>query len=258
MDLKKINESLNTYIRPQTFPLAVKMVEKGGTLPEKVKMPGRDFKKRLAICQAFNMARRIGWTIAVGIEDQSCPIGSVILGFKEAVPYYTEGNLAEKMYTCTKEAGKKSEEKLERFPLGKYDYFLVAPLQRADFTPDFIYIYCDAAQLMRLVQASLYKEGGALTSKFSGRGECSETIVTTVKTGKCQVVLPGNGERVFGHTQDHEMAFTIPLNKAVEVIEGLENSHKNGVRYPIPALLDYEVTYPPKYQKLEEIWQEKK
>ena len=26
MDLKKINEALNTYIRPQTFPLALRLV----------------------------------------------------------------------------------------------------------------------------------------------------------------------------------------------------------------------------------------
>lgn len=254
MDLKKIDAALQTYIRPQTFPLAVKMVKKGDALPEKVKLPKRDFKKRLAICQVFNMARRTGWVMAVSPDDQSCPIGSVIMGFKEALPYYTEGNLAENMYTASLEAGKKSEEALDRFSLGEYEYLLTGPLTRADFTPDFIYVYCDAAQLMRLVQAALYKEGGALTSSFSGRGECSEAVVTTILSQKCQVVLPGNGERVFGHTQDHEMAFTIPFNKVEEVVEGLEMTHKFGVRYPIPALLDYEVTYPPKYQKLEEMW----
>jgi uncharacterized protein (DUF169 family) len=254
MNLKDVALALEEYLMPQSFPLAVRMTAPGEALPEKTRLPVRDFKNNLAICQCFNMARRYGWKIAVGREDQSCPIGSVILGFEEAVPYYTEGNLADGMYTQCKEAGALSEQKLGRFPFGQYEYLLMAPLKQADFMPHFLYIYCNPAQLMRLVHAALYVEGGSLTSSFTGRGECAETIVHTMDADRCQVILPGNGERVFGHTQDHEMAFTIPASQIENVVTGLAETHKKGVRYPIPAWLNYEVAYPPKYMKLKKIW----
>lgn len=254
MDLKEIGNLLGNFIMPQSFPLAVKLMGPGEILPDKAKMPMRDFQNRLAICQCFNIARLYGWTLALGRADQSCPIGAVILGFEEAVPYYTEGNLAEGMYTQCREGGALAEQKLGRFSFGKYEYLLMAPLRQAEFFPDFLYVYCNAAQLMRLVHGALYMEGGSLVSSFTGRGQCAEAIVHTMDTGRCQVILPGNGERVFGHTQDYEMAFTIPVGQAENVMKGLAETHKKGLRYPIPGWLNYEVTYPPKYLKLEKIW----
>lgn len=258
MDLVKAYQEIDNYVKPLTPPLAVKMVKPGEPLPEKVRVPSRDFKKRFAICQAFSVARRYGWAVALGVEDQSCPIGSVVLGFREAVPFYTEGNLCEGMYTASKEAGARSEAAVRRFELHQYVYLLAAPLNRTGFEPDFVLVYANPAQVMRLVHAALYRNGGSLVSSFSGRAECSETIVNTMATGECQVVLPGNGERVFGHTQDWELAFTIPAARVEEVLEGLAATHKAGVRYPIPGFLNFEGVFPPKYQELEKIWKEQK
>lgn len=258
MELKALNEALVSYINPQTPSLAVKMVEKGGELPEKVKLPSKHFKHRLTICQAFNMARFNGLAIALGKEDQSCPVGSVILGFQKPVPYYTEGKMVAGMYAADLEVGAKMEEDLQCFPHGKYSYLLIAPLARAAFDPDFIYIYCNPAQLMRLVQGARYNSGMEIKSSFSGRAECAHAIVPTIETGDYQVVLPSNGERVFAHTQDHEMSFTVPIARAEDLVSGLEGSHKNGIRYPIPFFINYKATFPPNISKVEEIWSEEK
>jgi len=39
------------------------------------------------------------------------------------------------------------------------------------------------------------------------------------------------------------------------MIEGLEGTHKGGVRYPIPAFLRYTAQYPPHYDKLSAHWE---
>jgi hypothetical protein len=75
-----------------------------------------------------------------------------------------------------------------------------------------------------------------------------------MQTNDYQVILPCYGDRIFGQTEDHEMAFALPWGKAAELIEGLEGTHKGGVRYPIPSFLRYSGEFPPSYQKLEEIW----
>ncbi len=212
---------------------------------------------RFAICQANALARRYGWVVALGKEDQSCSIGSVVLGLREPVEFYTQGNLAYGMYCETLEAGARSEAAVPRLAYGDYSHLLVGPLSRLLVEPDFVLVYGNAAQAMRLVQGALYKEGGAITSSFTGRGECCEIIVNTIKSGACQVILPGNGERVFGYTQDDEMAFTIPIQLVDTVTEGLTGTHKAGIRYPIPNSLLYQAKFPPKYGELEKIWQEK-
>ncbi len=75
MNLKEVNEALNFYVRPQTFPLAVKMCQSSGELPEKARIPKRDMGTAIAVCQGIGLARRYGWTIAIGKDDESCPHG---------------------------------------------------------------------------------------------------------------------------------------------------------------------------------------
>jgi len=254
MEIHTINQALNTYINCLTFPLGIKMLTDEKELPEKVKIPSKHFKKRLTVCQSFSMSRFQGVTIALGKEDQSCPTASVFLGFREPVQYYTEGNLCDGMYSASREVGAVMEENMPRFPYNKYTHLLISPLHRATFMPDFICVYCNPAQLMRLVHGARYNKGGVITSSFTGRGECAHVIVNTIETGDYQVAILCNGERVFGRAQDFEMAFTIPVAKAEELISGLENSHNNGIRYPIPSWVNYEAAFPPSIAKLEEMW----
>jgi hypothetical protein len=96
--------------------------------------------------------------------------------------------------------------------------------------PDALVIYGNSAQVMRLVTGALWKRGGALTSSFTGRIDCSDEIIRTAMTGEYQVILPCYGDRVFGHTEDWEMAFSLPGSKMAELVEGLEGTHKGGVR----------------------------
>ena len=44
----------------KTYPVAVKLLEKDGDIPEGVKRPVRDLGHHLALCQGFSMSRREG------------------------------------------------------------------------------------------------------------------------------------------------------------------------------------------------------
>ena len=63
---------------------------------------------------------------------------------------------------------------------------------------------------------------------------------------------------MFGQTQDDEMAFSIPASKLEAVMEGLQSTHKNGIRYPIPTFMNYTAQFPPKYEAVWDVWGEKK
>ena len=258
VDVKTADRELQTYIRPQTFPVAIRMLRPGEPIPERAKRPARDFKKLSMNCQVIDMARRYGWMIALTREDHICSLGIAALGFEKPTHLHASGTLCEGMYTETKEAGQRSEAAVDRFAPGEYHALLVAPLDRTTFEPDLVCIYANPAQVMRLTQAALWKRGGKLASSFGGRIDCSEIIVTTMRTDQPQVILPCSGDRIFGQTQDHEMAFTIPWGQMDEIIEGLRGTHNGGIRYPITQFMEYEAKLPPKYMEANRLWDTEK
>jgi MtaA/CmuA family methyltransferase len=255
IDVKTADRELTYYVRPQTFPLAVRMLRPGEPIPERARRPARDFKKLSMNCQVIDMARRYGWTIALTREDSICSLGIAALGLEKPTHLHRSGTLCEGMYTESKEAGQRSEAAVDRFNPGEYVGLLVAPLDRATFEPDLVCLYGNPAQVMRLTQAALWKRGGKLTSSFGGRVDCAEIIVTTMKTDQPQVILPCSGDRIFGQTQDHEMAFTIPWSRMEEIVEGLRGTHSGGIRYPITQFMEYEAKLPARYMEANRVWE---
>jgi uncharacterized protein (DUF169 family) len=254
-DLKEVEQVLNTYIRPLTFPLAVKMLKSKDEIPEKTRRPFQQMKKRVAICQGIGMARKLAWSIAMGKEDMQCSLGAAPFGFFKNIDFYDEGNLAAGMFTASKETGKREEDLVDRFEYGLFTHILVSPLNRAAFEPDLLMIYVSPGQAMRLIQGALYNEGGSVQSSAMGRLGCA-AIITVIKENECRYVVPGNGDRIFGMTQDYEMSFLIPASKIDTVLEGLDKTHKAGVRYPITSFFNFEATFPPTYQEQMKIWEE--
>jgi uncharacterized protein (DUF169 family) len=252
--LQELEQGLNTYIRPLTFPIAIKLIKSAEEIPARTKRPLQDMGKKIAICQGIGMSRKYGWSVAMGKEDMACALGAAPFGFFKNVDFFNEGSMAEGMFTKSKEVGKREEDLVDRLEYGAYSHILVAPINRAAFEPDMFMIYGNPAQIMRLIQGALYNEGGSVKSSAMGRVGCAG-IITVLKEKECRYIVPGNGDRIFGMTQDWEMAFFIPPNEVDNVLEGLEKTHKAGIRYPITSLFDFEATYPPTYQEQMNIWE---
>ncbi len=253
--LKELSQALDNYIRPLTFPLAIKMVKSEEEIPDRTRRPFKQMKKKIAICQGIGMARKLGWAIAMGKEDMQCSLGAAHFGFFKNIDYFEEGNLAAGMFTASKEIGKKEEDLVDRFEYGLNSHILVAPLNRTAFEPELFMLYANPAQIMRLIQGVLYNGGGAVHSSSMGRLGCA-TIITAIKKDECRYLVPGNGDRIFGMTQDYEMAFMLPPSKVDTLIDGLAKTHKAGIRYPITSFFNFEATFPPSYQEQMKIWEE--
>src|SRR5260370_24597293 len=125
IDAKTADTELGTYIRPQTFPVAIRMLKPGEEIPERAKRPARDFKKLSMSCQVIDMARRYGWTIALTREDHICSLGILAIGFDKPPPIYTLGTLCEGTYTETKEAGPRPAAAPDQVCPGAYRSVLV-------------------------------------------------------------------------------------------------------------------------------------
>ena len=57
---QEIGRIIEKYIRPITFPVAVKFQEKKDQPPGKFKRPLKDLGHPIALCQGVALARRIG------------------------------------------------------------------------------------------------------------------------------------------------------------------------------------------------------
>ena len=212
MNLKQINETINLYIKPQTFPLALKLCQSDSELPERVRIPIRDLGYQITLCQGYGIARRFRWAVAIGKEDQCCVGGASTMGFIVERP---------------------NEELAKRLQTGKYRHLLIAPTEIADFEPDLILLYTNSAQAMRLAQSATRGAGDSVSAIGTGGADCGDIVARTTKSDQCQFILPSGGDRVFGGTQDDELIFTIPWSKVEAVMNGLEETHKAGFRYPV-------------------------
>ncbi len=248
--LRQLDEALARYVRPDTFPLAIRMLKPGEAIPDGVKIPSKTMGEQWIVCQSMGVARRYGWAIAVGKEDVICPLAAIAFGFRKPNDEYLRGFASVGMYCKDEQAASNLEASTWRFEPGSYDYVCVAPLNRATFEPHVVAVYANSAQVLRLVHASLYNRGGRVVSSSGGRLDCAEIVIQTLTTNEPKVILPCTGDRVFGMAQDNEMAFAFPWSYAQEIIEGLEGTHKGGTRYPITVAMRETVSMPKSYQEL--------
>ena len=227
MDLKQVNDTLNTYIRPQTFSVAIKLFTAQEALPAKVKIPVKDLGYQIALCQAWGLSRRYGWTVAVGKDDQCCIGGHVAMGFMDNPPQIGSGDAE------------------NRHESGTYAYMASAPIDRADFEPDMICLYVNSAQAMRLAQSAVNGGGGIAPTFATGMGSCGDVVARTIRTDLNQFILPSGGNRIFASTQDHELIFTIPKSKIDTMMKALADTHTAGFRYPTLMDVRHRPNLPP-------------
>ena len=247
----KMGRKIEEYIRPSTFPLAVKTIKLENEIPQNYRRPSKDLKLQNFVCQNFKMARSYGWTIAITEKDINCQVARAIYGWDPITDETTNWmNLfSVGLYAKDVETSEKLFKHLYRLD-NLFQGLIISPLTRSKVVPDVVMIYCLPAQAMRLIQGYLYCEGGALEFTAAGRvGSCHEGIAKTLLTDKPQLVLLGNGDRIWGGAQDSEVMFACPGGKLGILVEGLEATHAAGLRYPIPAYMNYSPGFQESFEK---------
>ena len=182
-------EALNRLIRPLTFPIAVKLAKSIEEFPEKARRPSRDMGFKTNLCVGMTMARKYGWTVGMTADDNSCPIVAYTYGWSEPESE-TRKALADFMivmkYSASESAANTTMGVVDQVKLGKGQCagVVFSPLERTKVEPDLVMIFCNPAQLMRLVHGATQETGIAVQSVFSGRGgTCTEGVLQTFKTG---------------------------------------------------------------------------
>lgn len=240
-DFQSAGKKIEEFVRPATFPIAVKLIRSEAEIPPGSRRPKADLAVETFLCQNFRMVRTYGWTMAVLQEDCCCKLARTIFGWDppsdESTRWGEEFSVG--LYANDPETAGRVREHLHMLD-NEFIGVVLSPLTRTRFEPDVIFVYCMPAQAMRLIQAYLYFKGGVMPFTSQGKmGSCHEGIAKTFLTDEPQLVLLGNGDRIWGGADDAEVMFSIPASKCELIVRGLEATHKAGLRYPIPKYMNY-------------------
>jgi len=232
--------ALEEILRPPTYPLAIKLIKDESEFPEKTRRP----EEKLAVCQALTLSRRYGWTMGMTEKDSGCPGASLAYGWVKLVDEDTIAQFFTAAgYAADKSAARNIIDNIDRLEPGKYRGIVISPLTRTNIVPDVILVYGNSAQIMRLIQGAMYKEGKKVKSELAGiTASCTGGIIRAFNTGQYQVVVPGNGDRAFALTYDDEMLFAIPASRVDEIIAGMRA--QRFTKYPIPITLKMPPPFP--------------
>jgi uncharacterized protein (DUF169 family) len=251
---RELGRALTDVLRLQYFPLAIRLVRDEGEFPEGTRRPSH-LKMRVTMCQGFAMSRRIGWTVGLTVDDMKCIPNLVAYGFVELED---PGALLEYFmsmgYYETEEVARKALASMLMLEPGKYKGVAISPLAWTKVEPDLVMVYCNSAQAMRLIQATVYKTGERVATPLSGLGaSCMEGVLRTFLTRKPGLVVPGAGDRFFGTTQDDELIFTMPREMISDIVDALRKAgYEKGVRYPVLVSITEPVTVPDAWMVLNE------
>jgi uncharacterized protein (DUF169 family) len=227
--LEKLNQEIMTSLRPKTLPFGVKLYETLNDRPSNAMRP----RHPMNTCQITALTRYYGRTMYATLEDLACVIGAVTLGMMEPPENMRSGKIAEMLHADL-ESARRFTELVPRIPCGRVKAFASAPLSNLSFYPDLIVMYGNTAQVMRVVQAYLYKRGGRVG--FTTGGEyslCADTIADTYNKQDLSVAIPCFGDRKTGLAQDDELTVAFPVSLADEILDGLQGTTKTAA-YPTP------------------------
>jgi len=240
MALQELSQKLDRLIRPQSFPIGIKILPESQALPEKATRPAR-YNIQISLCQWTTVARRWGRVVGVLAEDVNCSPCLAGLGLKKMQDRSVLSDYFLEMgYFDTKELAERAMEALDPLPPGALAGVAMFPLDQAQMDPDLIVIYGTPAQMARLAAGYVYHTGELIASNTTGFGLSCLSLVKPFWTGKAAFVHPGRGERILAGTDETEMLFTFPAANLAALVDGLEKTHKKGSRYPIQSYMLYE------------------
>lgn len=248
MDWKKHGEDLNRHLHLSSYPIGMRLFEKASDVPQAVKMQ----PQKVNICQLATIARLYNWAVGSVNKNMICALGAACCGMIDTPRRIVEGEINCGVYQIDMAAAKKMQAALTKLGARQYEAIMLSSLERIPSDPDAIVIYGNPAQILRLVQAALYREGGKLDSSTVGDAGLCNTLARVLLTKKPAMDLPCYGERRFAAVQDHEILFAYPSELSEQIMEGLEGTHKGGVRYPVPVQLDWSPKMPKGFVLTEE------
>jgi uncharacterized protein (DUF169 family) len=238
-EVNAYGDILEKQLLLRSSPIAIKMLKPGDPVPAGAERPSSSglIGGRLALCQAFALARRQGMTIAMYDTDHWCFEPIIAFGLRPPPEDYLNGATTYPFLIADQEAAAEHAQKDPRLP---YNYYgadsgmVFGPAKSVSFSPDLVMIYCNTGQLRYLILALGYKEAYMVNSSFYAIGSCGRAAVPPLLTHEATITVPDPGERDRASTGEDIMILTLPAktfpvkkgkkrNLFLDLMEGIDH-----------------------------------
>lgn len=255
-DFNNLGLRLRELLILRYSPIALKLLYNEKDIPENSLRPMRDCCGHLAMCQAYAMVRREGKPITMLKEDHWCVWPLVSYGLVDLDE--ADINYMGRMLFFS-EAEKGIEFLRDRYPRLKGESkpvgFTLAPLEKAEFVPDIVCIYCRPAQLRSIMMAVRYRTGEMLNLSLDSVDSCVHSSIPVLNGQDYNITLPDPGEYERALTDEDEVMFTLRADKLEGLAETLEQLSAAHFGYRELAMgLQYDTPRPEFYNNMFKKW----
>jgi uncharacterized protein (DUF169 family) len=249
-DYQDVGQEIYDKLHLATYPVAIKYYKDKSEIPRNVIKPYA-IGKKMSICQTFTMARKFNQSYAISAKDNFCTPASVGHGW---VPITKEEFVESQVRQGWHKDEKAERRRAETIYMKNYQNLIAlgyrglitSPLPKTVIKPDTILIFGNGAQITHIIHALNYehKKKYAVRSNFEGFGEsCGKGGLMPFITRKCQIVLPGMGDRSFGGVQDYEIGIGMPGEFIFYVLKNLfKTGGKQGLGFPVRGMIPMNLT----------------
>lgn len=228
--LKTIKNICSTFEKLNIDAIGIKLLNINS---EKIKQLNiKKSTKKLRHCQFIDYVRKNKNVIYSTVDEQACIGGASALGFlrlpeniQSGMFYYNNLKQFENINAAKKTIDSISFLDANSFNCIIYFYLNENNINKLDvemIDPDVLLLFLNPKKTMLLTQCYVYKYGGFINSKFSGRQSfCSDAVARVIKNQSPNITVGCGGSRKYTDIKDDELLLSIPWNDIEVLNEGL-------------------------------------
>lgn len=234
-DFPALVEGLIRYLKLRTIPIGMKRFRTVAEMEAVPKMRRPPFKQTMD--QVVAQARQIGRTIGVTMDDLVGAQCGAVVGLHPRDDEWRSGRRMDGVWFGTLADSAAHQAAMDCAPFGEYEAVAVSPLVAGRLDPpEICLIYGTPGQMILFINGLQFRNYRKLTFSVVGESSCADSWGKALATGEPSLSLPCYAERSFGGVADDELLMAIPPRFLPQVVEGLAQLSKNGLRYPIAPL----------------------
>lgn len=193
--------------------------------------------KKVRICRAILEAGK-GEILQVAKNNNACFGASWHLGFhKIADPKITamikkfvvEG---EKLF-CSYVALDNLLSQMEEVPDNSSSFFVLAPLEKCEFSPQLVIFICNAEAACRLLTLAIFTDGAMPKIKIGGP-TCRMSIIYPLLAGEINLSFYDHTARKMCNVEKDKLLISIPYKKIPQIIENIEKCSAGKAKIEFP------------------------
>lgn len=232
-DWPQIVAELNDLLRLKAAPTGLKFLKDRNELKTISRLEMPDQNAQFTACQLVGSATRRQVTVGIVKENLVGTQCKTVLGLLDHEESLKDTFMTGVWFEEDAES-LKHQAAMYRVP-AEYDAVVAWPLKAGVFDePDVCMIYANPQQIMLLGNAVQYYGFSVLNATFVGESACSDSWAKAFVTGSFCMTIPCYGERKYGGVPDDEMIAAFPPTYIGDILKGLRQLRKNGIKYPAP------------------------